>query len=94
MDPTLQTMDTSGGIDSAWLSARLGNAIDVSIDRVINKPQMVYDAGQAYGVDSNGNLYQLGQQNGQLARPGVGVGVNKTLLVLGLIAFLIFAEKK
>lgn len=87
-------MDEQNAFNSAWFAARLGNAIDVSVDRVIAKPQMVYDAGQAYGVDENGNLYQLGQRNGQFVQSvGVGLGSSQILLLVGLLAVVLMAGK-
>lgn len=84
--------DTSGQMSAwdAWALARVGNAIDAGVDRVINQPQIVTDAGIAYGINGAGQLYQLG-------RPGTagnaGVGVNNTLLVLGVLFLLAFAHK-
>lgn len=51
---------------SSWFLARAGNAIDAIVDRQIRQPQYLNDAGQQYGVDSNGRIYQLGQTNGQI----------------------------
>ncbi|MTV36278.1 hypothetical protein [Duganella radicis] len=72
--------------DNAWLNARLGNAIDVWVDRTLNRPQLGYDPAQAYGMDANGNLYQLGQTNSQVvAQVNSTKGGNNNLLLLVLI---------
>lgn len=49
----------------AWALSRIGNAVDVIVDRTLNRPQTFSDAGRSYGVDANGNLYQLGGYNQQ-----------------------------
>jgi hypothetical protein len=91
-------MDDSQGIFSdSWLAARLGNAIDAGIDRVTNRPQYNVDPGRSYGVDQNGNLYQLGQSNSQLTaqintgKPAMGNGM---LLILALGAVVLLLESK
>jgi hypothetical protein len=79
----------------SWIQARLGQAIDVGIDRVVNKPQVVYDSSQAYGVDERGNLYMLGQNNGQVAAQGnVTVGGNSTMLLLVIGAVVLYMSSK
>jgi hypothetical protein len=78
---------------SAWTLSQLGNVIDAYVDRTINAPQVVHDASQAYGVDPNGNLYQLGQPNmgGQV---GGQVSVGGSPLMLLLIGVVIFMAVK
>jgi hypothetical protein len=49
----------SSGWD-AWTMARLGNALDVLVDRELNSPQRM-TANTGYGIDEYGNVYQLGQ---------------------------------
>jgi hypothetical protein len=78
----------------AWLAARVGNAIDAGVDRVLHKPQYMTDPAQAYGVDANGNIYQLGQTNGQLTstiqtRTPTS---NSTLLLLALVGLVLVLE--
>jgi hypothetical protein len=51
-----------------WALSRLGFAIDTLVDRTINSPQAIDNPAIAYGVDANGNMYQVGQ-------PGT-IGVN------------------
>lgn len=71
----------------AWTLSRLGNAIDVYVDRTINNPQIVRDASQAYGVDANGNLYDLGQPRGVATTPiraTTALASNQNLLLLGM----------
>lgn len=87
---------TQSGLDS-WTMARLGNAIDVAVDRALNKPPTLVDSGQAYGVDQNGNIYQLGQTNGQLAAtiqtnsaPKSNMGM---LLIVGLVVLVMLESK-
>lgn len=77
----------------AWTLSQLGNVIDAYVDRTINRPQVVYDASQAYGVDQNGNLYQLGKPNmgGQV---GGQVSVGGSPLLLLLIGAVIFMAIK
>jgi hypothetical protein len=77
----------------AWTLSQLGNVIDAYVDRTINAPQVVHDASQAYGVDQNGNLYQLGQPNmgGQV---GGQVSVGGSPLMLLLIGVVIFMAVK
>lgn len=78
---------------TAWESARLGNAIDSLVDRVVNRPQMVADASQAYGVDAQGRIYQLGQVNGQMnpQQAGLPAQQNKMLpwIILAAIAYFV-----
>lgn len=77
--------ETQNSDAGAWFLSRLGYAIDSYVDRTINRPQVVYDASQAYGVDENGNLYRLGQPaNYGYNQTGgtVSVGGNPLMLVL------------
>jgi len=70
---------------TAWFLSHLGYAIDSYVDRTLNRPQVVYDASQAYGVDENGNLYQLGRPaNYGYTQAGgtVSVGGNPLMLLL------------
>jgi hypothetical protein len=81
----------SNGWDT-WLQARLGNAIDVSVDRVVNQPQTLTGT-QAYGIDPvTGRTYLLGQPNlatvQTLGAPGNGQ-VSGGLLLVGLILLLL-----
>ena len=78
--------------DFTWLAARLGNAIDVSVDRVINTPQVVYDASQAYGVDGNGQIYQLGKTNQQAVKGPVVGAANPQMLLMIIIAIVMLAK--
>lgn len=55
------------GSPDAWFLARLGNAVDAWVDREVRGPQRYYDPSQAYGMDGNGNIYTLGQTNGQIS---------------------------
>lgn len=93
-----ETTDT--GLGDAWLSARLGNAIDAGVDRVLNRPQFAGDPAQAYGVDQNGNLYTLGKTNSQIAaqvttQTAAGGGFTiSPLLVLVVLAVLAIEAKK
>jgi hypothetical protein len=89
--------ETNSNPLDAWLGARVGNAIDVWVDRTLNRPQFTNDPSQAYGVDGNGNLYQLGQTNGQIvAQVNTGRPVNSgmnSLLIIGLIALVVMGAK-
>lgn len=90
-------VDTQNSGWDSWLMARVGNAIDIGVDRVLQRPQFGSDPAQAYGVDQNGRIYQLGQTNGQI-RATVQTNVNPmgnmgTLLLLGLIALVVMESK-
>jgi hypothetical protein len=81
----------------AWLSARVGNAIDVLVDRVLARPQLGSDPSQAYGVDGNGNIYQLGQVNGQVVAQvnnGKPATANSNLLLIALVVGVVFMVAK
>jgi hypothetical protein len=90
---------TDNGYSSdAWLSARLGNAIDVIVDRTLSRPQLGSDPSQAYGIDANGNVYQLGQMNGQVRATvtptnGGGLTISPTLILIGIAAFMLLGSK-
>jgi hypothetical protein len=79
-----ETQSTSGW--DAWLMARVGNAIDAKVDRVLNQPQYISDPSQAYGVDQNGRIYQLGQSNGQIAATIQTTAPAKNSMLLLLLA--------
>lgn len=91
--------ETNGSIfEDAWIKARVGNAIDVLVDRTLNRPQYTNDPAQAYGVDANGNLYMLGQRNGQVVATvnnGAPSGSNGLMawLILGAIALVVLESK-
>lgn len=92
MDDTTQP----SGLD-AWVMARLGNAIDVGVDRALNRQPTMVDPGQAYGVDQNGNIYQLGKANGQLSASIQTTSPqrsNMTVLLLVGLVLLIAMEAK
>jgi hypothetical protein len=85
------------GFNDAWLSARIGNAIDVLTDRALNRPQLGSDPSQAYGVDANGQLYQLGQVNGQIraqvSTSGGGLVISPTMILLAIVGFVLLGSK-
>jgi hypothetical protein len=89
-----ETQSTYSG--DAWMQARLGNAVDALVDRVLMKPQYISDPGQAYGVDQAGNIYQLGQTNGQLAATiqtrAPGMPSNSMLLLLVVVGAVLLLE--
>lgn len=88
MDETNQ-----GGVQAdAWLMARAGFAIDSFIDRELNRPQIVYDQSQAYGVADNGALYMLGRPSSNVGAVGGG-GVNGTLILVGIVLLVVLASK-
>lgn len=87
-----ETTATGQGVQlDAWFASRAGFAIDTWVDRTLNKPQLVYDASQAYGVSDNGTLYQLGRPGASV--PSVGGGVNSTLLLVGIVLLVVLASK-
>jgi hypothetical protein len=68
----------------AWFLSRLGNAIDVYVDRQLNSPQVLQN-GSGYGVDQNGNLYQVGKPTTVQGVTPVGGGSMNMLLLVGLV---------
>lgn len=84
MDETSNSTDTG-----TWALARLGFAIDTYVDRQLNAPQQIYDASQAYGIDSNGQMYKVGQPTTvQTVQPVTGRAGSSMLLVVLAIAFV------
>ena len=80
----------------AWLSARLGNAIDAWVDRTLARPQIGSDPSQAYGIDANGNIYQLGQTNMQIAaqvNSTKAANSNSMLMLVMVVGLIIMAAK-
>ena len=85
-------MDETSSVPlDAWLASRAGFAIDTWVDRTVNKPQIVYDASQAYGVSDNGTLYTLGRPGSNVG--AVGGGVNSTLLLIGIVLLVVLGSK-
>lgn len=73
----------------AWVLSRLGYAIDAYVDRQLSNPQIIQDHSAAYGMDSNGNLYRVGQPTTvQTVAPVAGT-ISPTLLLLALGVFLL-----
>jgi hypothetical protein len=93
-DPPSATADGAGY--SSWFLARAGNAIDVLVDRAIRQPQYLNDVGRQYGVDDNGNLYQLGQTNGQIiAQVNKGSQtISPTMLIIGAVLLVVLLGSK
>lgn len=84
MDDT-QTQSGDGG---AWDLSKLGYAIGVYVDRQLNSPQTISN-GQAYGMDSNGNLYKVGQPTTvQTVAPLSSPGGSPLLLIVLALALL------
>ncbi len=86
MDPT---QDPNAG--TTWALSRLGFAIDTYVDRQINSPQRIDNPALQYGVDANGNLYQVGQP-GSLGANGTQtrqIGISPLLLLaIGAVVLL------
>lgn len=82
-------MDDTTNDTGTWALARLGYAIDAYVDRQLNNPQIITDHSAAYGMDSNGNLYKVGQPTTvQTVSPMAGTpNATMLLLILG-VAFL------
>jgi len=82
MDDTTDSYSTDGG---AWMMSRLGNAIDVLVDRQFNNPQVIQSTA-GYGIDpTTGAMYKLGQTGTvQNVTPVQGGGAGM-LLVIGLL---------
>lgn len=83
MDETTNSND--GG---AWVLSRLGFAIDTYVDRQLNRPQAVYDASQAYGIDPNGQMYRVGQPTTVQTVSPISGGSSSMLLVILALAFV------
>ena len=81
-------MDQTTDNGTAWALSRLGSAIDSFVDRSINAPQRIDNLGLQYGLDSNGNLYQLGQP-GLLGGASQKIGVSPMLILVVLGVFLL-----
>ena len=83
----------------AWGQAVLGNAVSAWVDRELRVPQRMYDPAQAYGMDGNGNIYALGQTNGQISatvtstRGDAFGGLLPWLLIGGVLAFVLSGSK-
>lgn len=90
--------DTNSQDTSAWFMARLGNALDAYVDRnIYGNGQFAVDAGQQYGVDANGNVYQLGKTNQQLTAVVANNAAQPsgmTLLLIGAVVLLVVMEGK
>jgi hypothetical protein len=85
MDETNQGYPDTG----AWALSRLGYAIDTYVDRQLSNPQIIQDHSAAYGMDSNGNLYQVGQPTTvQTVKPVAGNSNGMLLLLILGAAFL------
>lgn len=81
MDDTSSDQNTGG----AWLSARLGNAIDAYVDRQLQS-QAVIQPSTGFGIDANGQLYKLGQPvTASTVTPVSGGGSMSMLLLVGLV---------
>ena len=77
--------ETNSNDGGAWVLSRLGFAIDSYVDRQLNRPQAIYDASQAYGIDPNGQMYKVGQPTTvQTVSPISGGGSSMLLLILAL----------
>jgi hypothetical protein len=81
--------ETQSGTDvGTWGMARLGYAIDTYVDRQINTPQVMSN-GAAYGMDSNGNLYKVGQPTTvQTVSPVSGANGSSLLLIVLVLAYV------
>jgi len=78
--------ETSNNNDfSVWAMSHLGFAIDSYVDRRLNDPQVIVQSGAAYGIDGNGQLYQVGQPTSvSTVRPVAGTGSSMLIIVLAL----------
>jgi len=84
MDETQNSNDPG-----AWALSRLGFAIDTYVDRQLNTPQVIAQSGAPYGIDQNGNLYQVGQPTTvQTVKPMSGVGGSGMLLLVLALAYV------
>lgn len=84
-------MDETTSQDAgAWLSSRLGNAIDILVDREINRPQEIVNS-ESYGIDVYGNVYRNGQPVATMGAPPQP-GISKALLLLLIVGAFILAK--
>ncbi|MGZ3319676.1 MAG: hypothetical protein ACXU9C_01705 [Xanthobacteraceae bacterium] len=84
MDETYSDPTYSGGTDS-WALARLGNVIDVYVDRNLNAPQVIQPT-TGYGIGPDGQVYQVGQPTTvQTVSPVPRGGNINILFLLGLV---------
>ena len=85
----MDEIQNNGGTDvGAWALSRLGYAIDVYTDRQLNTPQVITDHSAAYGMDSNGNLYQVGQPTTVQTVKPVSAGGSSMLLLVLVLAYV------
>lgn len=85
-----QTQSAPDGMD-AWTAARLGNAIDVFVDRVAYGPLVLQDPSQAYGMDANGATFKLGQTSSGTVQ--ASARITPTMLVIGaLLAYIVLKK--
>lgn len=90
MGDTVTASTADGG---AWALSRLGFAIDSYVDRQINNPQNLA-GNQQYGIDANGNVYQLGAASVyQTVAPARGAVNNNTLLLLLIVGAVVMMGK-
>lgn len=91
----MEETQNSSNWDS-WMMARLGFAIDATVDRIVARPTLGYDPAQAYGMDEQGRLYQLGQTNAHVSatvnNTGGAVALNPLMLLL-IIGAIVVASK-
>lgn len=76
----------------AWAGARLGNAIDVYVDRTVRKPTEVVDPSVQYGIDANGRVYRAGQ----LSTPATAITSNPMMLMAlaaGVVAVILLVRR-
>ncbi|MGB9107551.1 MAG: hypothetical protein WCC39_02580 [Telluria sp.] len=84
-------MDDTTNDGGTWALSRLGFAIDAYVDRQLNNPQVITDHSAAYGMDSNGNLYKVGQPTTvQTVSP---VQSNNSILMLLVLAVAFYASR-
>jgi hypothetical protein len=84
------TQDVGGSVAGtpdlgAWGLSRLGFAIDTWTDREINRPQKIAQSGAPYGIDQNGNLYEVGKPATVQTVSPVKGGANPQMLLLVLV---------
>jgi hypothetical protein len=77
---------------NAWTMSTLGSVINAYVDRTVNRPQVVYDSTQAYGVGEDGQLYYMGQPSTR-GQQSVQVGGNPLMMLL-LVGALVLMVKK
>jgi uncharacterized protein (DUF2141 family) len=86
MDETYSQQDYAAQGTDSWALARLGNIIDVYVDRNLKTPQVIQPT-TGYGMTQDGQLYQIGQPAYGQAAPVAG-RINPLFVLVAFVAFV------